>query len=392
MGLRRAAPASLALACALALGAAQCKKHEPTADPQPKAEADVVLSEAAQKSAGIQVAPVKGSPRKSSVLAAGIVEFSPSRVARVGPVVDGRIVTLKVDPGQRVKAGEMLAAMQSVQVGHARADYLAAQVRRQQADRERARQEMLADGGATSTRDLLAAQTAKELADLEARTAAERLRAVGGYAGDLDADGGGSMSSSIALTTPLAGVVLDVNARVGQPVSPSDTLFVVGEIDRVWLVVDVYERDLAKVHGGDTVHASVLAYPNRTFEGRVDYVGGIVDPVRRAVAARIVIDNPDMVLRPGMSVTARVLHEDAATDAGTTLWIPTSSLTSVDGQPFVFVEKKAGSYELRAIERGEEVEGQVEVTRGLAAGEPIVTEGVFVLKSELLKEQMGKND
>ena len=137
MGLRRTIAACFLLALPLM---AQCKKTEPTADPQPKLEADVVLSEAAQKSAGIVVGPVKSAPRRSSVIAAGIVEFSPSRVARVGPVVDGRIVTLKVDPGQRVKAGEMLASMQSVQVGHARADYLSAQVRRQQADRERARQ------------------------------------------------------------------------------------------------------------------------------------------------------------------------------------------------------------------------------------------------------------
>ncbi|CAN5809576.1 efflux RND transporter periplasmic adaptor subunit [soil metagenome] len=377
----------------LALGA-ECKKKEPTVEVAPKAEADVVMTAEAVKSAGVQVAPVKSAPRRTSVIAAGIVEFSPSRVARIGPVVDGRIVTLKVDPGQRVRAGEMLAAMQSVEVGQARADYLAAQVHRTQANRERQRQEMLADGGATSTRDLLASQTATELADLEARTALERLRAVGGYAADLDRDGGGGTpSSAIALTTPLAGVVLDVNARVGQPVSPSDTLFVVGEIDRVWLVVDVYERDLAKVHGGDVVHASVPAYPSRVFDGRVDYVGGVVDPVRRAVAARIVIDNPDTVPRPGMSVNARVLHEDAAdADAGTTLWIPTSALTTIDGQPFCFIEKKPGMYELRALQKGDEVEGQVEIKKGLSEGEPIVIEGTFILKSELLKEQMGKND
>jgi cobalt-zinc-cadmium efflux system membrane fusion protein len=375
-----------------AMGAGACKKNEPAAEPAAKAGGDVVLSETAQKAAGLQVAPVTTAPRRTSVVAAGVVEFSPNRVARVGPVVDGRVIALKVDPGQRVKAGDVLAAVQSVQVGHARADYLAAQVRQQQADRERARQEMLADGGATSTRDLVAAQTAKELADLEARTAAEKLRAVGGYAGDIGLGGGAGTSSAIALTTPLGGVVLDVNARVGQPVSPSDTLFVVGEIDKVWLVVDVYERDLAKVHGGDVVHASVLAYPERVFEGRVDYVGGIVDPVRRAVAARIVIDNPDMMLRPGMSVTARVLHDDPGVDAGTVMWVKAASVTLIDGQPFVFVEKKPGTYELRAIERGDEVEGRVEVTRGLAAGEPIVTEGTFVLKSELLKEQMGKND
>ena len=372
---------------------AQCKKKPPEPPPPAAADADVVLSDDALKSAGIQVSPAKSAPKRSSVTAAGTVEFSPSRVARVGPVVDGRVVLLKVDPGQRVKAGDVLATMQSVQVGHARADYLAAQMKRAQADRERDRQAYLADSGATSSRELLAAQTAKELADLEARTAAERLRAVGGYAYDLDLDGGipPSPSSSIALTTPLGGVVLDVNARVGQPVSPSDTLFVVGEIDKVWLVVDVYERDLAKVHSGDAVRASVLAYPDRGFDGRVDYVGGIVDPTRRAVAARIVLDNPEMVLRPGMSVTARILHDDAS-DAGVSVWAPSSALTSIDGQPFVFVEKKAGHYELRAVERGDEVESEVEITKGLAAAEPIVTAGTFVLKSELLKEQMGKND
>jgi len=185
--------------------------------------------------------------------------------------------------------------------------------------------------------------------------------------------------------------VLDVNARVGQPVSPADTLFVVGEIDRVWIVLDVYERDLSKVHIGDAVHAEVLAYPQRTFEGHVDYVGGIVDPVRRAVSTRIVIDNPEMLLRPGMSVTTRILHDDAS-DAGVSLWVPRSAITSIDGQPFVFIEKKPGQYLLRAVLRGEDVEGDSEILKGLSVGEPVVTEGTFVLKSELLKEQMGKND
>ena len=385
------------LLVALALGLSgvvvDCKKKDPPAEAEPKAEADVVLADDTLKAAGLQIAPVRSAPRKTSVTAAGIVEFSPNRVARIGPVVDGRVVALKVDPGQRVKAGDVLAAMQSAQVGHARADYMAAQLRKAQAEREKLRQETLAEGGATSTRDLLAAQTAKELADLESRTAAERLRAVGGYAGDLDLDSGipGSPTSSIALTTPLGGVVLDVNARVGQPVSPADTLFVVGEIDRVWIVLDVYERDLSKVHIGDAVHASVLAYPQRTFDGRVDYVGGIVDPVRRAVSTRIVIDNPEMLLRPGMSVTTRILHDDN-TDAGVSLWVPRSAITAIDGQPFVFIEKKPGQYLLRAVVRGEDVEGDSEIVRGLAVGEPVVTEGVFVLKSELLKEQMGKND
>ena len=143
------------LLVALALGLSgvvvDCKKKDPPAEAEPKAEADVVLADDTLKAAGLQIAPVRSAPRKTSVTAAGIVEFSPNRVARIGPVVDGRVVALKVDPGQRVKAGDVLAAMQSAQVGHARADYMAAQLRKAQAEREKLRQETLAEGGATST-------------------------------------------------------------------------------------------------------------------------------------------------------------------------------------------------------------------------------------------------
>jgi membrane fusion protein, heavy metal efflux system len=216
-----------------------------------------------------------------------------------------------------------------------------------------------------------------------------------------------------------------VRARLGQPVSATDTLVVVGEVDSLWLRIDVYERDVGRVGLGDTARIVTLAYPNRIFEGRVEQLGTAIDTERHVLDARIVLANPDGALRPGMTATARILGRPlaslsagsnvavAAMDAGSVdaqtarsaepanvVSVPKSAIQTIDGQPFVFIAKTAESelgkkpaqFELRAIERGAELENEVEILRGLSGGESVVIDGAFILKSELLKSQMGTND
>ena len=393
----RLAIALCAFACALAIA---CKKKDPpeAAAETPKADAEIVLGPGLLDAASIRTGRAKVVPKRTGVSVTGTLEFVPSRVARVGPLIEGRVTQIRVDPGQRVTPGTVLATLDSMEVGRARADYLSSQVKVEFAARERARQQNLADSGLASGQSVLAAQTENDLALLEKRAAAERLSAVGVRADDLNAATEGRASrpsTATILRTPLGGLVLDVNARIGQPVSATDTLFVVGEIDKVWLIVDVYERDLSRVHAGDEARAKVVAYPEREFRGVVDYVSGIVDPVRKAAAARVVLDNPEGLLRPGMSAAARVYGVDRATDAGaaaTMLAVPKDALQTIDGQPFVFVEKGPGKFDLRPVLRGEEVDGAVEVTRGLADSDVIALEGTFILKSEALRAQMGSND
>ncbi|WP_394847501.1 efflux RND transporter periplasmic adaptor subunit [Pendulispora brunnea] len=386
-----------AFACAGLLGACHKKKVEDV--PEVKPETDVELGPAALQAAALTSGKPHLVERRASVAVAGVLEFVPNRVARVGPIIEGRVVAIRVDPGQHVAPGTVLATVESVEIGKARSDFLSSQVKMQYAERERLRQYRLADAGVTTGQNVINAETDRELANLEIRAAAERLHAVGVRLEDLtQADAGagsGRPSTAMTLRTPLGGLVLDVNARVGQAVSSTDTLFVVGEIDKVWLIVDVYERDLAKVHVGDEAKATVIAYPDRVFSGKVDYVGGIVDPVRRAVPARIVLDNPDGALRPGMSASAHIFGVvPGAADAGTqmVLVVPKGAIQMIDGQEFVFVEKGGGKFNLRPIERGADIGRDVEVRRGLKQDETIVTDGTFVLKSEALREQMGKND
>ncbi|MBL8607721.1 MAG: efflux RND transporter periplasmic adaptor subunit, partial [Myxococcales bacterium] len=265
-----------------------------------------------------------------------------------------------------------------------RADYLAAKGKLAQADAELTREKKLFEGGASSERAVLTAETEKNMAVVGLRAAEDRLRALGAGAGEGAANG-------VALVSPLAGSVLDVRARVGQPVGSTDTLVVVGEIDVVWLSADIYERDVAKVHVGDEVRVTTLAYPGRVFTGKVDSLGTVIDADRRVLPARIVLPNADGALKPGMTATSRILGA-ALADGGSQVLVPRAAIQTIDGQPFVFIEKSKGKYDMRAVERGADSEADVEIVRGLAGGEPVVVDGSFILKSEILREQMGSND
>jgi cobalt-zinc-cadmium efflux system membrane fusion protein len=361
-----------------------CKGKPPEPQKEPKEDGvDVKLAPKALEAAHLGTARPRSVARRSSVTAAGKVDFVPSRVARVGPPIAGRVGTIPVVVGQKVGRGTVLVTLESIEVGRARADYSAAKTRLDQTKAETERESQLRAGGATSDRAVLVAQTDQLQAQAQLRAAEDRLATLG--------LGVATNGQSVALTAPIAGTVLQVNARVGQPVGTTDTLVVVGETEQVWLAVDVYERDVGKLHVGDEVRVSSIAFPGRVFLGKVDQLGAVVDPERHVLEARIVLPNDDGALKPGMTASARILGA-ALGDGGTALVVSRHAIQTVDGQPFVFIEREPGKYEMRPVERGPELDDDVEITRGLDAKDVVVVDGSFILKSEALKAQMGAND
>src|SRR5262249_29318288 len=139
------------------------------------------------------------------------------------------------------------------------------------------------------------------------------------------------------------------------------------------------------------VIATAIAYPDRVFSGRVDQLSSVVDPERRVLEARIVLQNPDGALRPGMTCSARVLSAPDP-NAPPAVSVPRSAIQTIDGQPFVFIDLGGGKFELRAIDRGADLESGVEIKQGLSGDETIAVDGTFILKSEVLRAQMGSND
>jgi cobalt-zinc-cadmium efflux system membrane fusion protein len=373
------------------------------ADPRKEPHDDgsfVTLGAKAVAAAQLELGRPRSVIRRVSVSCSGKIDFVPSRVARIGPPVAGRVSQIPVALGQKVGRGAVLVTLESVEVGRARAEYSAAKTRVDQSKAEIEREKRLLLGGATSERAVLLAQTEQAQALVALRSAEDRLATLG--------LGAGAAGQNVSLVAPLAGTVLQISARLGQPVGPSDTVVVVGETELVWLTVDVYERDLGKVHVGDDVRVTSVAFPGRTFDGKVDALGAVVDPERHVLEARIVLTNDDGALRPGMSATARISGSLVA-DSGTMLVVARRAIQTIDGQAFVFVEHAgisgaeggplspssttgARKFELRPVERGLELDDDVEITRGLTLDDTVVEGGGFILKSEALKGQMGAND
>lgn len=386
MHARAARPVVAAALVLLAVSVLNACKQPAEAEPASEKRepgVDVSLSRRALAGAKLSTGHPQRVSKRSSLTVAGSVDFVPSHVARIGPQISGRVASVPVTPGQAINRGAVVVTLDSVDIGRARADFLQAKSQVLLAESELARENRLIDAGASSERAQQSARTSLDLAKVGLSAASDRLRTLGASAG--------SGASGFALVSPIAGKVLDVKARLGQPVGPTDTLVVVGETTEVWLAVDIYERDLAHVHPGDDVLATTVAYPERTFEGKVDQMASVVDSERRVLEARIVLKNPDGALRPGMTATARILSVPEAS-APLVISVPRGALQTIDGQPFVFVDLGGGKFELRAVERGVELEQGVEIKQGLKGDESIVTEGSFILKSEVLRSQMGSND
>jgi len=304
----------------------------------------------------------------------GTVTFDPERVAAVGARISGRVRRILKFPGDRVKAGDTLAELESADLGQAQSAVLAARAHAEAANANESRESQLAEARVSSQRDaeLARATAASARADLHA--AEQRVRALGGNAS--------SEIGVLAVTSPIPGKIVESHVSRGQSVEPSATLFRVADLDRVWIELAVFERELGHISPADAVEISPQTNLAVVLEGTVAHVGDIIDRETRSGDVRVVVPNADGSLRPGQSVLAKI---HTRTTPAAVLLLPRDAVTSVDGKQTVFVEHDATSVEPRTVTTGARDGARVEITGGLAAGERVAISGVFALKSEIFR-------
>jgi cobalt-zinc-cadmium efflux system membrane fusion protein len=192
-------------------------------------------------------------------------------------------------------------------------------------------------------------------------------------------------ASHSTLRAPFAGVVTKFDVAVGEVVDTEKELFTVADISTVWVLADVYEKDLAKITRDGSVAVKVDAYPDRTFTGRITHVSDLIDPATRAAKVRCVVDNRDGALKLDMfaKVTLGTVEERQA------MTVPVDAVQLVDNQPLVFVRQSATRFERKNVQVGRRTEGLVEILGGLADGQAVVGKGSFYLKTALLRERIG---
>jgi cobalt-zinc-cadmium efflux system membrane fusion protein len=304
----------------------------------------------------------------------GELRVDANRHVEVAPPISAQVVAIHASQNERVSRGAVLVELRSVDLGRARAAHLSAEARvvlaRQTLDRKQA----LASERIASRREVEEAEAGVKAAEAELRAAAAALASLGA-----PPDSAGEDPSRFELRSPIQGVVLERAAVVGQQADPSEPLFEIADLEKVWLVVQAFERDAGRVREGAPARITFPALPGRTFEGRVDQVGLQVDAASRTVPIRLTIPNPDGLFRPGMSATASV---DLGGDRVPVVAVPAASLQRLEERWVVFLPRGEGAFEIRTIGRGRDLGGEVEVVSGLSPGETVVVEGAFLLKAE----------
>lgn len=322
----------------------------------------------------LKAVPVEPEELTPEISLAGAVTYDARRVVAIGARIEGRVRTVTRVEGEDVKASEVMAELESVELGRAQAEVLKARAQLGVAELDEQRERRLADAKISPERDAQYAHANAEARRVE-RAAAERaVEAMGGTVG--------GEAGVLKLKSPIAGRVIEMHIKRGESVEPSDTLFVVADLSRVWVELTVYERQLVAIREGDAVQLTFPSIPGKAVATTVEYVSEVIDPTTRTGHVRLEVDNLDGAVRPGLSVTAVVR---ASGRRANSLVVPKSAITRVDGKPTVFVELEPGRVQPRTVELGAEAADRVAVLGGLTEGQRVISGGVLALKAEVFR-------
>jgi len=331
----------------------------PAAESGPKRSSDearlVRLQPEEVTRSGVTVEPVGRTAFRTNRTFPGVIRPNEHALANITTLVRGRVAEVHAELGQAVTPNQLLAVLHSSELGLAQSAYLKARARRHVAEQSYQRAQFLFKekviGQAEAQR--------REGEMISIRAEAQEAR---------------------------AGRVIARNLTKGEVVETNRKLFVVADLSTVWVVGNVSEKDISYVQSATTVpnqpvEVHVAAYPDEVFQGTVSYVGDVLDTATRTMQVRLTLANPTGRLKPEMFATIRVLSEPAPD----VLVVPEAAVQHDRNRSFVFVQQKTGVFEARTIRLGDKNGTFAEVLEGVREGEPVVREGAFILKSELLK-------
>jgi cobalt-zinc-cadmium efflux system membrane fusion protein len=360
-----------------------------------ESSSSITLDKAAQKKAHLVVATVEAKDVAQSLTAPGQLARNEDQTWHVGAIAGGKIDMLTARVGDSIYAGQVLGRIHSHDVHDVRAAYQQASTELERARsaeayarRLRDRAQRLFELKAGSRQDVEAAeaevrnaQAAIDKAQSEITKERAHLTEILHISID---DRPGKDDDGIPIFAPASGVVLERKASVGSVVNAGDELLSLSDTRSLWMIAAANEVDLGKLRPGQTVRIAVRAYPDREFSGRILKLGEQLDPNTRTLQIRIFVPNPQGLLKPEMYATASIA--EGARRA--VLILPEEAIQDISGVPAVFVRRSATEFEPRTVKTGQHVNGEVEITEGLKAGEAVVIKGSFLLKSQLMRRSI----
>jgi len=355
---------------------------------------DVVISLDAERlaNARIKIEPATameaGVPVFAGIRTTGTVQTNAYKEVPVLPIAGGIIREMNAELGDRVKRGQKLATIFSTELADAQAAYLKMQAEIERHHQHYRRTVELVELGAASREELETATAELKMEQANLSAMKQRLTLLGVSDKQIEAMGTQPLAKPlIEVESPVTGMILTRSVNSGEVVMTGKEMFRVADLSSVWVMGQIYEKDFAAVHIGTPATVTAQAYPGRSFKGRVSYIDPRVEPQTRTAQVRVELSNPGEMLKLGMFVDVSFGGVSSALSSNQTgVMVPSGALQEIGGRRVVFLEgDRPGTFVQREVDAGAESDGRVPVYQGLSVGEPVVSEGSFLLRAESLK-------
>lgn len=337
----------------------------------------------------VQPSPLSFSSSRSF---SGEVRLAEGKTVHVSAPLSGVIRSVAVDVGTEVKAGDAILEIDSQEVADAKGELLKLAMVREMAKRTADREARLFEKKISAEIEVQEAMAAQADADIDFENARSRLLRLGVPEADLaalDRRNPESMGGRLVIRAGQGGTVLERHASVGERVEAGKELLLLSDLSEVWVWADLRAGDAQTLAGkggkGGKLPAEVRGAGGKVYRGTLDVVSGVMNEQTRMTKGRVVVPNPDGALRPGMFVSVRVLLPGG----GKGLSLPRTAVLTDAGRSFVFVHKEGEFWIRRPVKLGRAAGDRVEVVSGVRAGQKVVADGAFLLKSDVLRTKMG---
>lgn len=342
---------------------------------QTKADTAELFTLPPEQLAHIQVVSVEKSKVPRALRLTGAVAYNAFKTTPVFSAVGGPVQEILAEPGQNVHAGQTLLTVTSPDYSAARSAYLKAVSTFQLADKNYERSKDLYEHKAIAERDLQQAESDRAAALADLQSSEDALRVLG--IKDPETFAETKLTSQVPVLAPVSGEVVERLVGPGQLLQAGATqCFTISDMSTVWVLVNIYQSDLAYVHVGDSVEINTDSYPDK-FHGKISYLAPALDPTTRTLQARIVAGNPGGKLKKDMYVNAAV-QAGTVTDA---LTVPDAAvLHDTENIPFVYLQVESNKFARRIVKIGDSNEGRTRIESGLKEGDKVVGDGSLYLQ------------
>src|SRR2546423_2025305 len=360
---------------------------EESSQPMATGEQRLTLTPEQLRTVQLKIETVGEAPSTEAAgqIATGVVQANSYKETPVMSLVGGIVRSVSAELGQNVKRGQRVAVIFSNELADAQARYLTAAAVLDEHHRHHMRTMRLVEIGAASRQELEMATS--QLRDAESNVAnlRQKLMLLGLSAQKIDSlNSTSQVSSEVNVIAPNAGTITSRSVNPGQVIEANKELMRVTDLSTVWVVGQVYEKDLATVRVGSGANVTSDAYPGQMFRGRVTYVDPKIDPATRTAQVRIEMANPRQMFKIGMYVN--VAFGALGLAEKSTASVPKDAVQAINNQQVVFVATdKPTEFIMRPVRLGAENSGFYPVREGLNVGERVVVGGSFLLRAEWMK-------